>query len=241
MMIIVYKSNTGYTEQYAKLLGDALDMPSYSLDNVPKCHRGGEVIFLGWLFAGNIVGYKKAAKLYKVRCACGVGMGPPTPELVPGFRAKMGIPQSTAVFYLQGGFDINKLKGPMKLIMKVKCKEIAGRMSVRAELSPEEQATPAHDGRPRLLRQPREPGRGHRLVQVNIRPQAAAQKGGGFLRPGGIFYNCDASLMQIGYKPVVSWRKTGRERQKWGKPSELSRCAWPFSCCSRAAGRRRRR
>ena len=58
-----------------------------------------------------------------------------------GFRAKMGIPQSTAVFYLQGGFDINKLKGPMKLIMKVKCKEIAGRMSVRAELSPEEQAT----------------------------------------------------------------------------------------------------
>ena len=29
MMIIVYKSNTGYTEQYAKLLGDALDMPSY--------------------------------------------------------------------------------------------------------------------------------------------------------------------------------------------------------------------
>ena len=78
MMIIVYKSNTGYTEQYAKLLGDALDMPSYSLDNVPKCHRGGEVIFLGWLFAGNIVGYKKAAKLYKVRCACGVGMGPPT-------------------------------------------------------------------------------------------------------------------------------------------------------------------
>lgn len=141
MMIIVYKSNTGYTEQYAKLLGDALDMPSYSLDKVPKCHKGGEVIYLGWLFAGNIVGYKKAAKLYKVRCVCGVGMGAPTPELVPGFRANMGIPQSTAVFYLQGGFDINRLKGPMKLIMKAKCKEIAGRLSVRAELNPAEQAT----------------------------------------------------------------------------------------------------
>lgn len=239
-MIIVYKSNTGYTEQYAKLLGDALDMPSYSLDNVPKCHRGGEVIFLGWLFAGNIVGYKKAAKLYKVRCACGVGMGPPTPELVPGFRAKMGIPQSTAVFYLQGGFDINKLKGPMKLIMKVKCKEIARSDERPRRAQPRGAGHPAHDGRPRLLRQPREPGRGHRLVQVNIRPQAAALLGGGFLRPGGIFYNCDASLMQIGYKPVVSWRKTGRERQKWGKPSEFSRCAWPFSCCSRAAGRSRR-
>lgn len=141
MMIIVYKSNTGYTEQYAKLLGDALDMPSYSLDKVPKCHKGGEVIYLGWLFAGNIVGYKKAAKLYKVRCVCGVGMGAPTPELVPGFRAKMGIPQSTAVFYLQGGFDINRLKGPMKLIMKAKCKEIAGRLSVRAEPQPRGAAT----------------------------------------------------------------------------------------------------
>ena len=83
----------------------------------------------------------RAAKLYKVRCVCGVGMGAPTPELVPGFRAKMGIPQSTAVFYLQGGFDINRLKGPMKLIMKAKCKEIAGRLSVRAELNPAEQAT----------------------------------------------------------------------------------------------------
>ena len=141
MMIIVYKSNTGYTEQYAKLLGDALDMPSYSLDKVPKCHKGGEVIYLGWLFAGNIVGYKKAAKLYKVRCVCGVGMGAPTPELVPGFRAKMGIPQSTAVFYLQGGFDINRLKGPMKLIMKAKCKEIAGRLSEKPELSDAEKLT----------------------------------------------------------------------------------------------------
>ena len=141
MMIIVYKSNTGYTEQYAKLLGDALDMPSYSLDKVPKCHKGGEVIYLGWLFAGNIVGYKKAAKLYKVRCVCGVGMGAPTPELVPGFRAKMGIPQSTAVFYLQGGFDINRLKGPMNLIMKAKCKENACRLSFSAELNPAEQAT----------------------------------------------------------------------------------------------------
>lgn len=83
MMIIVYKSNTGYTEQYAKLLGDALDMPSYSLEKVPKCHKGGEVIYLGWLFAGNIVGYKKAAKLYKVRCVCGVGMGAPTPSSCP--------------------------------------------------------------------------------------------------------------------------------------------------------------
>lgn len=140
-MIIIYKSNTGYTEQYAKLLSEQLGLPCYKLGSVPECHKGRDAIYLGWLFAGNIVGYKTASKKYHLRCVCGVGMGPPVPELVPGFRDKMGIPDSVQVFYLQGGFDINKLKGPMKLIMKVKCKEIAGRLNVRAELSPEEQAT----------------------------------------------------------------------------------------------------
>lgn len=140
-MVIVYKSNTGYTEQYAKLLASALDIPAYSLDRLPECHKGSEVIFLGWLMAGSIVGYKKAARVCRVKCVCGVGMGPETPELVPGFRAKLGIPSGTPVFYLQGGFDINKLKGPFKLIMKIKVKEIAQRLTAKAELTPAEQAT----------------------------------------------------------------------------------------------------
>ena len=140
-MIIVYKSNTGYTEQYAKLLGKALEMPSYELSNVPECHKGAEVIYLGWLFAGTIVGYKKCARKYKVRCVAGVGMSPPTPELAEGLRATMKIPSAVPVFYLQGGFDITKLKGPMKLIMKVKCREIAGRLTAKPELNAAEQAT----------------------------------------------------------------------------------------------------
>lgn len=65
--IIVYSSNTGYTEQYAKLLGKTLELPSYKLGNVPECHKGAEVIFLGWLFAGTIVGYRKCARKYKIR------------------------------------------------------------------------------------------------------------------------------------------------------------------------------
>ena len=97
-MIIVYSSNTGYTEQYAKLLGKALDMPSYQLGNVPKCHKGAEVIYLGWLFAGSIVGYKKCAHKYRVRCVAGVGMSSQTPEMASGLRAAMKIPDSVAVF-----------------------------------------------------------------------------------------------------------------------------------------------
>ncbi len=140
-MIIVYSSNTGYTEQYAKLLGKALELPSYKLGSVPDCHKGAEVIYLGWLFAGTIVGYKKCARHYRVRCAAGVGMSPPTPELAEGLRTTMKVPTGIPVFYLQGGFNMGKLKGPMKLVMKVKCKEIAGRLSAKPELTEAERAT----------------------------------------------------------------------------------------------------
>ena len=139
--IIVYSSNTGFTEQYAKLLGRALDMPSYKLGNVPACHKGAEAIYLGWLFAGKIVGYRKCAKKYNISCAVGVGMSPPSPELAEGLRATEKIPAGTPVFYLQGGFDITKLKGPMKLVMKVKCKEIAARLNAKGELTQAERAT----------------------------------------------------------------------------------------------------
>ncbi|MEG1632739.1 MAG: hypothetical protein RR314_01680 [Oscillospiraceae bacterium] len=140
-MIVIYKSNTGYTRQYAKLLAKALDIPAYSADSIPEVHKGGDAIFLGWLMAGSIVGYKKVAKYCNVKAAIGVGMSPPAEELVPGFRAKMHIPESVAVFYLQGGFDISKLKGPFKLIMKIKVKDIAARLTSKPSLTPQEQAT----------------------------------------------------------------------------------------------------
>ncbi len=140
-MIIVYSSNTGYTEQYAKLLGKAIDMPSYKLGSVPECHKGAEVIYLGWLFAGQLVGYKKCARKYRVRCAVGVGMSPPAPEMAAGLRAAIKAPDSVAVFYVQGGFDINKLSLPMKLVMKVKCKEIAARLAAKPEMTEAEALT----------------------------------------------------------------------------------------------------
>ena len=37
-MIVIYQSNTGYTEQYAKMLARRLDVPAYPLEKVPKCH-----------------------------------------------------------------------------------------------------------------------------------------------------------------------------------------------------------
>lgn len=124
VMVVIYASNSGYTAEYAKLLAKALDVPAYSVKNIPACHKKSEVIFLGWLMAGNVVGYKKAASFCNVKAVVGVGMGPETPEMATGLRSKMHIRPEVPVWYLQGGFDIRKLKGPFKLIMKIKCKDI---------------------------------------------------------------------------------------------------------------------
>ena len=76
MKAIIYTSNTGSTAEYAQLLGNELNLPVHSLQQAKnKVPAGSEIIYLGWIMAGGIKGYKEAAKLYKVRAVCGVGMG----------------------------------------------------------------------------------------------------------------------------------------------------------------------
>ena len=76
MKAIIYTSNTGSTAEYAQLLGNELNLLVHSLQQAKnKVLSGSEIIYLGWIMAGGIKGYKEAAKLYKVRAVCGIGMG----------------------------------------------------------------------------------------------------------------------------------------------------------------------
>ena len=53
-----------------------MNFPVHSLQEAKnKVPAGSEIIYLGWIMAGGIKGYKEAAKLYKVRAVCGIGMG----------------------------------------------------------------------------------------------------------------------------------------------------------------------
>ena len=75
MKAIIYTSNTGSTAEYAQLLGKKLNLPVHSLQQEKnKVPAGSEIIYLGWIMAGGIKGYKEAAKLYKVRAVCGIGI-----------------------------------------------------------------------------------------------------------------------------------------------------------------------
>lgn len=139
--IIVYSSNTGYSEQYAKMISRALNVPAYRLGEVPACHEDAYALYVGWLFAGRVVGYKKAEKHYNVFVIVAVGMSPPSPEIVEGIRKAEDVALEMRICYLQGGFDINRLSLPLKLIMKIKCKQIAARLRAKGELTEAEQLT----------------------------------------------------------------------------------------------------
>ena len=135
---IVYTSNTGYTAEYARLLGERTGLLVYSLAEAErKLAAGNCVIYLGWLMAGKVQGYKKAAKRYKVQAVCGVGMGGNGSQLQEVRKAN-AISEKTPLFTLQGGFDINKLSGVYKLMMTIMVKTAGKGLAEKQDRTPEE-------------------------------------------------------------------------------------------------------
>ena len=135
---IVYTSNTGYTAEYARLLGEKTGLPVYSLAEAEqKLAAGNRVYYLGWLMAGKVQGYKKAAKRYKVQAVCGVGMGG-TGSHLQEVRKANAIPEKTPLFTLQGGFDIQKLSGVYKLMMTIMVKTAGKGLAEKQDRTPDE-------------------------------------------------------------------------------------------------------
>ena len=135
---IVYTSETGHTKQYAHLFAQQTGLPAYDLktakDTLPQhC----QVIYLGWLMAGSVKGYKEAASCFAVKALCGVGMAR-TGSQNEDIRKNNNVPEGTPVFSLQGGFQLEKLHGVYKMMMKV-MKGTAGKgLANKQDRTPEE-------------------------------------------------------------------------------------------------------
>ena len=135
---IVYTSNTGHTEQYAALLGNKTGLPVYPLDEaMRKLPPEESVIYLGWLMAGKVQGYKKAAGRWQVEAVCGVGMGA-TGSQMQDLRKANALPDSMPVFTLQGGFDITRLRGVYELMMTVMLKTAGKGLEAKEDRTPDE-------------------------------------------------------------------------------------------------------
>lgn len=141
MKAIVYTSNTGHTKKYAEILSTKTGIPVYDIKAVgQKLSENDEIIYMGWVKASTLVGFDKAKKHYNIKAVCAVGLGYPDEKIVATIANRHHI-ENAKVFYLQGGFDINKLHGFNKILMKMMSKALGSSVAKKENKSEEDMQT----------------------------------------------------------------------------------------------------
>ena len=108
-MVIVYRSNTGFTREYAEMLGKAEKMKACPLAEAQgKVGPGESVFYMGPLMAGHISGIDQAVKKFAVKGVCGVGMSPASQRTMDSM-ARANYVAGAPLFYLQGGWAPKKV------------------------------------------------------------------------------------------------------------------------------------
>lgn len=103
-MMIVYRSNTGFTKEYAEMLGKAEKKKVCSMAQAKEQAAAGDAVFyMGPLMAGHIVGIDQAVKSFNVQGVCGVGMSPASQQVLETLSKANYVPNAP-IFYLQGGW-----------------------------------------------------------------------------------------------------------------------------------------
>lgn len=134
-MTIVYSSLTGFTAEYAALLHKETGLPAVPLEDFTG---GGEILYLGWLRAGGIVGLKAAVKKAEVRGVCAVGMAI-TGSRLAETRSANGLPVEIPLFTLQGGYAPEKLRGLNRFLMRLVTGKLAKDLLAKENRIPAEE------------------------------------------------------------------------------------------------------
>lgn len=137
MKAIVYTSNSGHTKEYSEILSKKLNVPCYNLKEAKKVlQKTDDVIYLGWMMAGQIKGLKKAKSSYNLIAICGVGMT--QPEELQQKLDEANKNNDVKRFYLQGGIDINKLGGMYKFMIKAMVKGLTEELEAKMNKTQQE-------------------------------------------------------------------------------------------------------
>ena len=116
MDAIVYTSAAGHTKQYADLLSKKINLKAYDLKEAKTAlSKGAGIIYMGWVRGGVVADYYKAKKRYDIKAVIAVGMGIEGEAVTEGIAQKSHVTEKA--FYIQGGFDLNALRGRNRFIM----------------------------------------------------------------------------------------------------------------------------
>ena len=137
-MVIVYQSNTGFTKQYAEMLGKAEFLKVYPLEEA-DLPQDTEVFYMGPLMAGRITGIDKAVKGFNVVGACGVGMSPPGKEVL-NTMAKANFVPNAPLFYLQGGWAPKQVGWAKRKAVEMVTRSFRTQLEKKADRTKVEQA-----------------------------------------------------------------------------------------------------
>ncbi|MCH5155096.1 MAG: hypothetical protein J1F69_00670 [Clostridiales bacterium] len=132
-LLIIFKSNHGYTKRYVDILGNAL-----GCDAVPADKFKGEmltgydkILFIGSVRGSVINGFNKISDyldiLYKKLVVCGVGMLPNNEDradIIKDATISVAYEKFIPVFYAQGGFDIAELSRTERIAISMTVRSI---------------------------------------------------------------------------------------------------------------------
>lgn len=124
--VVIYKSNTGFTEQYANWIAEALNCDVFPLENenLVNLSEYDLIIFGGGVRAGRIGGIKfvnRARNKYPDQSLVVFATGATPPDETEAIERvrTMNVPQNLGIpfFYFESGFNYERMKGFDKLIM----------------------------------------------------------------------------------------------------------------------------
>jgi len=136
---IVYESNAGHTKKYAEMLSEKTGLKAYTIKEAKKnVKKKSDIIFMSWVKNGKIQNLNKARKMFNLKAICAVGMSAYSKQAVASLQDKNKINAlKEKIFYMQGGFEMDKLKGGNKFIMNALLKSLE-KVSEARKLPPDQ-------------------------------------------------------------------------------------------------------
>lgn len=129
--IIIYGSQYGTTERYALELSKITGIPACSYKEVKDLSSYDNIIYLGGLYAGGVLGLSKTIKLFPLNNSkdltiITVGLADPedntnTDSIKSSIQKQIpkDIYERAEIFHLRGGIDYNKLEFTHRTMMKL--------------------------------------------------------------------------------------------------------------------------